>query len=402
MELYTLDEQLRRARVVEGYESLIWTERYSTWGDFELIIRSSREARNLLPVDTRLALDRSHRVMTVETVEESINDDGEETLTITGRSLEALLDDRVAMPQLGPLETEEPDPDDPDKTRTVSVKWEFTDKPADIARSLFQVVCVDGAISEADKIPFYEPGNILPLGTIPEPQDVVTIAFEPDTLYNSLKEVCDTYNLGFRILRDGDNSRTSFEVYTGDNRMSNQTTFPAVIFSPEMENLTNTAQLTSTAKMKNVAYVFAKNGATEVLAPGADPDAAGFERRVLFVKADNIDGTSGTDLEIAMQQRGLQELAKHRTIFNFDGEIPEFGSYEYGVDYNLGDLVEQRNADGFSTEMRVTEQIFVSDAEGERAYPTLSINIVANPGTWRSMGSKTWSQMQDEEYWGNA
>jgi hypothetical protein len=37
MEWYTLDDALRRDQVIEEFNSFIWTERYSAWGDFQII-----------------------------------------------------------------------------------------------------------------------------------------------------------------------------------------------------------------------------------------------------------------------------------------------------------------------------------------------------------------------------
>jgi hypothetical protein len=62
-------------------------------------------------------------------------------------------------------------------------------------------------------------------------------------------------------------------------------------------------------------------------------------------------------------------------------------------------VVETRNADGVTNNMRVTEQIFVSDQEGERAYPTLTLNTFINTGSWLSwLNNKTWSELTDEEW----
>jgi hypothetical protein len=44
--------------------------------------------------------------------------------------------------------------------------------------------------------------------------------------------------------------------------------------------------------------------------------------------------------------------------------------------------------------MRVTEQIFVGDKEGDRAYPTLAMNQFINTGSWLSWTSNiTWLDM---------
>jgi hypothetical protein len=67
-------------------------------------------------------------------------------------------------------------------------------------------------------------------------------------------------------------------------------------------------------------------------------------------------------------------------------------------DYRLGDLVEMRNGDKATTHRRVTEQIFVSDSQGDRSYPTLTLNQYITPGTWDSWGNETWD-VGGEETW---
>jgi hypothetical protein len=390
MKLFTLDENLRPENTVEGYKSCIWAERYSSWGDIELAFPYDRRVRNILPEGTQLGLDKSYRTMIVEDLEDGTNDDGEKIITVTGRSLEARMDDRAAIPatMLG-------------GTSVVS-KWDITGLPAAVARSIFQDMIVDGDLSVDDTFPFYTAGTLLPAGNIPEPVDSVIISLDPDTVYNSIKKVCDIYNLGFRIVRNPSASQIYYEVYTGDDRTASQSILPAMVFSPELDNLSSTKQLTSISMLKNVAYVIGQNGSEIVFATGVDPEVTGFERRVLLVMADDIDLAAGTELEAALQQKGREELSKYQKIFTFDGEISS-NSLEYMTDYDLGDLVEQRNADGFSTVMRVTEQIFVSDEEGERSYPTLSVNQVVNPGSWLSWdANQVWADVPDTTFWANA
>jgi hypothetical protein len=61
-----------------------------------------------------------------------------------------------------------------------------------------------------------------------------------------------------------------------------------------------------------------------------------------------------------------------------------------------------RNTDGVINNMRITEQIFVSDREGERSYPTLMLNVFITTGSWLSwLNNKVWSDMGLTEYWDN-
>lgn len=466
MHIYVLDELLRRTALIDQYESLIWTERYSEKGDFELVVRSDTGMRALLPEGALLSIEPlSKRVMKVETVSKDRNDDGVAVLTVTGPSTEQVLDERVAMGSVTDLET--------------VPKWILTGTPGDIARYIFQRICVDGILSPLDPIPFYQPGSVLPAGSIAEPLDPITVALDPDTVYNSIKKICDQYDLGFRLVRDETTAALYFDVYTGHDRTTLQSDYAAVVFSPELDNLANTKEYTSSEGYKNVAYVYGKFLAEYVYPDGIPAGSVqGLERRVLMVKAEDIeldtegietpdeiesgaveftdkltaidpdtiaaavlafrqDYTGTTDVNVAaaqfqdqlyagdaasivlaggryrtmhtqlreaqltaaysdyraaLIQRGKESLAEHRPVIAFDGEIPQTGSYIYGVHYNLGDLVESRDADGIATNMRVTEQIFVSDAEGVRSYPTLTIYRLITPGSWLSWdASQVWS-----------
>lgn len=367
MEVYILDSLYRRIAVVDRFESFIWTERHRAWGDFELKVHSNQANRKQFTAGLRLATNESYRVMTVETVEDSTDDEGRTTLTLKGRSLEAILENRIARNGLSDL--------------TTNPKWSITDKPADIARKLFHDVCVLGVNDPGDIISGINELSIFPADNIPEPTDTITYSIDPMTLYQAIKDLCDIYLIGFRLVRNLDTSQLYFDVYTGSDRTSGQTTLPAVIFSPDFDNLKNTTEITTIMLYKNVAYVISPVGHEIVYALDVDPTVAGFERNVLLVKADDITDTVPADASTKMIQRGTQELAKNRQLTAFDGEISQASQYIYGTHYNLGDIVELRNPDGAVSRMQVTEQIFVSDREGERSYPSLAIESFVTPGS---------------------
>lgn len=372
MEVYILDGLLRRSEVIDRFESLIWTERWASWGDFELAIRSTNESRSFLRKGTQLAMNQSDRMMTVETIEDGTNSDGKSILKIKGRSIEAIFEDRGAKASRSNLTTEP--------------TWNITNTPAAIMRQIVHDICVTGVLSTYDKIPFIVESRLpsLPASTILEPVDPITVQLEPQTVYAALTSLANTWVLGFRLLRNGDIAQLNFDVYAGSDRTSSQTNLPPVIFAPELDNLTDTNELISIEDAKNVAYVYSKNGFQEVMPADVPPDTDGFDRHVLIVNANDIELAAGSALDAALIQRGKEALAEHREIQALDGEIRQNSQYKYGVDYYLGDLVEMRNTDGIANQMRVTEQIFVSDKEGERTYPTLAINTFVSTGSWLS------------------
>lgn len=445
MELYILDSLLRRKNVIDRFESMIWTERYSAWGDFELVIFSTLESRTLFQAGTRLAMSDSYRVMTVEFVENAVDSEGRQLLTVKGRSLEAILDDRTARNTFADLST--------------TPKWVLTGTPGAIVRQIFNEICRTNVNFADDEIPFLQLGSIFPASNIPEPDDVITVELDLQSVYTAIKEICDNYDLGFRLVRNFDLSELYFDVYSGSDRTTLQNILEPVVFSPSLDNLTNTSEITSISNYKNIAYVFHTVGVQVVTADGVSVEVEGFERRVMYVDATDIEvpertydllqsqqdainaglnlvgitedekaalnnlrdkkrltpvqvtatGTVGAGLLSAgqrteitnaknvsvaynatenaymvplLQQRGKEELAKNRSLSAFDGELSQRSNYKYNTNYNLGDLVEMRNTDGVTNQMRVTEQIFISDNEGERSYPTLTIDLFITPGSW--------------------
>lgn len=385
MEIYTLDPLLRREFVHDKFESLIWTERFKQYGDFQLDTVSTPENRSLFTPGTLLAMNNSYRVMRVESLEDDTDDDGRRMLSVKGRSIEAMLYDRVAKQSLDDL--------------TTSPKWTITDTPAAVARKLFHDICVTGVLDPGDVIPFINEGStFLPSSTYPEPIDPITVDLDPQALYDAIYNICDVWNLGFRLIRQFDTSKLWFDIYTGTDRTSAQSIVPAVVFTPELDNLQNIKELKSIDQYKNVAYVYSPAGFQMVYPVDVDPEVDGFERHVLTVNATDIT-SDNPDVTAALIQRGNEELAKARMIQSLDGEIAQTSQFKYGTHYNLGDVVEMRNIDGNTNNMRVTEQIFAQDSEGERSYPTLDLNVFINTGSWLSwLNKKMWSELGDEEW----
>jgi hypothetical protein len=331
-------------------------------GDFQLDIPSTAKNRAALKKGTRFAINESRCVMVAETIVEQAG-----MLKVTGRSLEYILEDRTARHAFTGL--------------TTSPRWAQEGTPGAIIRSIFTAVCITGLLNSQDIIPFIQTGTITPPGTFPEPSTSIRVELVPQSLYTAISDLCKQYNLGFRLVRGYDNSKLYFEVYTGSDRTAgNATGLTPVIFSQALDNLSDVTELTSMVGFKNVAYVFSNQGGTIVYANGAST-RTGFERRVLTVDVGDArqnDNENYLTTEQILQRRGLEALASHRQISAFDGEIRQSG-HKYNIDYQLGDVVEMRNSDNFGKAMRVTEQIFVSDAEGDRSYPTLAEDEPLDP-----------------------
>lgn len=394
MTLYILDEDHRREKIVEGFKSLIWTERYAAYGDFELTVPSTKASRALLVEGVRLGHSESNRVMKIETKTDETDADGRKILKLVGPSIEKLLNERVGYSAM---------------TGTENSTWTMTGTPGNIAREIFAQICMDGVLSYDDIIPSLSLGNIFPPDTIPESNIEITVELKPGTVYNLVKEMCDKFELGFRLVKGNDDGMLYFNVYAGSDRTSMQSAVPAVVFSQELDNLSNVSELASEAEYRNVAYVFSGWGSAIVQSPDSPGTVDGFDRRVMLVEVTDNPEFTGTGPEIAAQaqayltQVGRDALLKQKKVQAFDGEISQTGLYQYNRDYILGDLVEMRNSDQVTKLMRVSEQIFVEDAQGKRSYPTLTDVLFITPGSWLAWDyNMTWSQVPDTLVWATA
>lgn len=227
MELIVLDTSLKMLSVLDTFESLIWTERFSAYGDFEVYTSINDSVLEILKDDYYLWLKESDQTMIVE--DRKIESDAENGnhFTVTGRSLESILERRIIWKQTilsGNFQN-----------GIKKLLDENIINPSDASRK------VEGLIFEASTDP-----AITGL--------TVDAQFTGDNLYDAIKKLCDSKNIGFRIKLSDDN-KFVFKLYAGTDRSYDQFTNPYVIFSPKFENVINTNYLESKKTLKTVTLV---------------------------------------------------------------------------------------------------------------------------------------------------
>lgn len=362
IDIYTLGPDFKRSSIVNSYKEFVWTERFDTAGDFELVLNPSEYKVNQLDKGARLSVPQSTRVMVVDTVEEEIDSSGENILRVKGSSLEKVLGDRVIKQNRSTLE--------------LSPSWNIRGTPYDIMIRLFKTICVDGALSSLDILPGVELSSFYPVDNIPKPQEVVDVEIKPGNLKTSLEQMCTSYGLGYRLVLNHATSKIHFNVYSGRYRND------GVVFSHSLENFMSPSVVDTNADEKTVAYVFSKKGFVEVYAPGANTTADGYDRKVIHVTVEDVP-EEVENVAVFLRDRGLEALSQNRSKILVDGEVPSGIKYKYDKDYSLGDIVTV-HANGRVENMRVTEQIIASDNEGDRSYPTLSMEDRVVRGLWSS------------------
>jgi len=90
------------------------------------------------------------------------------------------------------------------------------------------------------------------------------------------------------------------------------------------------------------------------------------------ITTDMVAGNSQSLVNI-LNSRALDELTNNPFIKSVDGEIVPDNQFQYGIHYNLGDVIEVEGNTGVVQSARITEYIRSQDAAGEKAYPTVSM-----------------------------
>ena len=390
MEVFTLDRKFLRAQEIDTFHSIIWTERYYGDSDVELSVPLNDDSITKLWPGVFLGISGSDEVMILETM--TIKD---EKMKFNGISLLPWLNNRFVRTTATQKDKQTwaiPDAASPITTPGVPgwTLWAIVYYMCCVG-SPYLNGTINTGIPAAQAAALAIPG--LTLKDYDKSGDPLTVAVPFGPVYDALREIATTYRIGMSITLDSASESgysLGFRSYKGLDRTSGQSVNPPVRFSPEMDSLANIEELRSIAALKTLVYAFATNDLAPLVAtePGiasaSGTQYTGFDLRALQLLTSDIvnpkasDTPPGTPLTAAKLLSILNERAKdalHASpyIKTVDGEIVPTGQYQYGRDYNLGDIIEvQGNSDVISTS-RVTEYIRSQDEAGEKGYPTVAM-----------------------------
>ncbi len=227
MEAIFMDGAWNMTRIIDAFSSFIWTDRYIGCGDFELRYPMTQDALEGIRVGSYLSNKESDRYMIVEGVEIITSVEEGNTVTITGRSLESILERKVVL----------------DKT---------------ILTGSFQSAIL--RLLNANIIVPSNPNRRIVGLTFKASSDPIITSETIDAtveagtnLYDAIYDLCEEKHIGFRIL-PGDNALMVFELYSGQDRSYGQDKNPWVVFSPKFENIQETDLSVSVENLRNVVY----------------------------------------------------------------------------------------------------------------------------------------------------
>jgi hypothetical protein len=388
MDLYTMNPNFLAAAYIDQFVSAIWTERYTEAGDFQLVLPATIYNLATLTEGTYLGLRGSNKIMIVETIEIENS-----LMTVTGPEFITFLNHRFAWfanPYAGA------GIDD----RVV----DFTDatkKPGEFISHVVNKMVIDttpfaGAQAAAnltwdfEEIPFLSLGDIDTSGAA----ERLTVPIGP--LYDGIATVAKEKGVGIALYLHSADPDTGyslkFKTYRGQDRTSDQSVNPLVRLSPQLDQISKIKELRSNKLYKNVAYIYYKGIVYKRLAEPSLPEPEGLDRRVIVRSAEGepVARTAYTrygggyggytsyyvseaDLLAFIDQTAADTFANANYIRSIDGETSPNSEYKFGVDYELGDIIELEGLTGLITKARVTEFIRSQDQQGEKVYPTISV-----------------------------
>lgn len=354
MELFVLDKSFQTVAIIDEFESLIWTDRYRECGDFELYVSANTDILSTVQVDYYLTCKESEHMMIVEGVKIDTDVESGNHITISGRSLESILDRRIIWPQTN-----------------------LTGTLSDGLQTLINnaIISPSDTSRQISNFKYITPSEDIFTSTTLDKQ------YTGDNLYDTICCLCEEYDFGFKITLNSSNE-FEFLAYKGIDRSYEQSNRPYVIFSPGYENIINTSYTEDKSTLKNVTVVAGEDqGASRkyTTVTQSDTDVTGLNRREVFtdardISSDTDEGTlSDTQYTSLLTSRGESSLAENIETKDFTGQVEATRMFKYKEDFLIGDIVQIVNEYGIEGQAYITEIITSQDSNGISQYPTFEM-----------------------------
>lgn len=349
MEFRILNTDFIDVNHIDVFKSVIWTDRYSSYGDFEISLPPTKEYIDMMQKDFYFWNNDSEHTMIIEDVRIISDIELGNQLLVTGRSLESILDRRII--------------------------WEQTNLNGNFQEGIKKLL--DDAIINPEDVSRKIPNFIFEYSENEYITGLkINTQFTGKNLYESIKELCDSVDIGFKIILSEDNDFV-FSLYSGTNRSYEQTDNPYVIFSQNFDNLINSNYYSSKRELKTIVLVAGEGEGTDrttvpvTIESGSD---SGLNRREGYRDARDLSSNNGEVPSEAYQrkltERGESYLSENISITVFEGEVDSFNVFVYDRDFFIGDIIQIENEYGIEAISRIIEVIKSQNDEGYEIFPT--------------------------------
>lgn len=325
MQLYIYNPNRELTGIVESFEYLRWTRRYSQCGSFELKAIATQENAALLKEGNIIWKNDDEEAGIIEHLELSQSE--HEIITASGRFATSFLARRIL--------------------------WQTEILSGDLSVCVNQLLN-NNIINPTDTarqitgISFSSPNLGIPVST--------QISYR--NLMDSVTELCACSDIGIKTVFTPATGIFTVTLYNGANSQA--------VFSKEYENLTEQIYTESVADYANTALIGGEGeGADRTFV--AITSGSGETRREIFVDAKDLRAEDfGTDYVNTLTFRGQSKLNEQAIRYTFDTSVNPHGNLTYKIDFDLGQTVKViSKAWGVSMSTRITEIEETYDADGQ-------------------------------------
>ena len=377
-ELYLLDENLKKIHIIDTYSSAIWSPRYNTLGDCELVIQASKENLNKVKECRYISREDDEMSCEIKKIEIQTDEENGDQIIITGTDIKDILNKRIVMNQTN-----------------------FNGLAEDYIRKLI----TDAFINPKD--PNRKISNFIlddKKGFTETIREQVTY----DYIGDKVQEICQQFGWGYKVTIK--NGNFVFSLYKGEDRSQ------YITFSQNYDNISTTDYVEDNSNIKNVALIAGEGEGVDRKTTTIGNEV-GIDRNELYVDARDVSSTidydelvssypngiektinnviyyqvNGNNIAIITKNEegeveevklcnnvytenlkgvGYEKMSECVQVTSFSGKIITGVNYIYKKDYNLGDIVRILNEYGMSVNARITEIIESRDENGYSMEPT--------------------------------
>lgn len=362
MNLYVFDGDRNLAGIVESFEYLRWTRRYSSCGAFELKAIATPENTALLQIGNYLWKNDDEEAGIIEHLELSQVD--KDTITASGRFATSLLARRIIWGTEtlnGSL-----------STCIQTLLNHHVISPTDTSRRIDFISCSNAVVSAS-----------------------VSTQISYKNLMDAVTELCGAADAGMKTVFSSASKTFTFTPYIGAASQA--------VFAHEYENLTEQTYTQNSAGYANTALVGGEgDGADRVMVTIVSGTKE--NRREIFVDAKDLRSQDFGSYSAALTFRGQSKLSDQAMALSYDVEINTHGNLDYKIDYDIGQTVQVLSRKwGVSMSARITEIEESYDTNGRslnvtlgKSTPTLSQSMKSDVADLKTATAAASGGMSDD------
>lgn len=320
-----LSQEFKLLDEIDTYTSLRFKRSWQSYGEFELHIVGYN---NNLQISNYIMLDNNvDKVGIIKSINPISDTKGQKTV-VKGYHLNGIMTQRIVLPY------------------NDSANHGYFCVPKQVAGGSTESVsaetiiktfirgCFPYSIADPRSIGLYMPDS--------KNRGIYTVWLSRyEQLDEVLQKICEYADIGYKVYLDLENNRLACDIVEGVDRSSGQTQNSRVIMSQDFESVNSLNWLIDTTKKKNVVYA---GGVGEdenrlVLAVTNEKEIPkGLNRTEVFSDCGTLE-IAETDEGISLEEEAKHKLLDYKFQESMTAESNLSGSFIYGKDFDLGDLV---------------------------------------------------------------